>query len=401
MPMLTIDRERCIGCMLCIEACPFGALVENNGEIEITAACRMCSVCVKQCPAGAIQMQEVAAPKVDKSAWKGILIFGECTPQGVHPVVTELIGKAQELVAAKPQPVSCVLVGAGCTNHTSALNGLGLEELLVYDDEKYAGFIAHIYADVLEAAINELKPSIVLIGATTIGRSLAPRVAARFRTGLTADCTVLELRENSDLVQIRPAFGGDIMAQILTPNTRPQFATVRYKVMSPAVKVGCAEPKVKKMKIPANSISALAEVISNTEKSLVENISEAEIIVAAGRGLKSQKDLELVQVLADALGAQLAGTRPTIEAGWLPYTRQIGLSGRTVRPRLIITCGISGAVQFTACMRDSDCIIAINTDREAPIFKIAHYGIVGDLYHVIPQLIEGIKKQKAGETYEV
>ena len=401
MPTLTIDHEKCVHCMLCLESCPFGALAEENGEIEITAACRLCRVCVKKCPANAIVFEESAAPAQDKSGWDGILVFGECAPGGVHPVVLELIGKARALTQAKPQPVHCVLIGAGCAAYTDGLRRYGLSDILVYDDARYDGFLAQPYADALADAIRTLKPGVVLIGATAVGRSLAPRAATRFRTGLTADCTVLEMRENGDLVQIRPAFGGDIMAQILTPNTRPQFATVRYKVMSQAVPADCPAPHIRRMPPPDGTAADVGAVLSRTVKPVTENISEAEIIVAAGRGVKSQKDLELVQRLADALGAQLAGTRPLIEAGWLPYTRQIGLSGRTVRPRLLIACGISGAVQFTACMRDADCIIAVNTDADAPIFRIAHYGVTGDLYQVIPALLRQIETRKAGDGHAV
>ena len=247
------------------------------------------------------------------------------------------------------------------------------------------------YTAAFEDFVNKVKPSSLLVGATTIGRSLAPRVAARFRTGLTADCTMLEMKENTDLVQIRPAFGGNIMAQILCPNTRPQMSTVRYKVMNAPEKKCDAKGKITICEIDKAKLASNIEVLKVTEKEVEENISDAEVIIAVGRALKSEKDMAMIQELADLLGAQVAGTRPTIEAGWIDAKKQIGLSGRTVKPKLIIALGISGAVQFTAGMNSSERIFAVNKDENASIFNVAHYGIVGDIYEIVPQLIENIK----------
>jgi electron transfer flavoprotein alpha subunit len=195
------------------------------------------------------------------------------------------------------------------------------------------------------------------------------------------------VKPNTDLVQIRPAFGGNIMAQIITTHTRPQFATVRYRVMEPAVPVASPTGRVENRSLPDNMLVSRIKVLKVEPKQEQVNISDAEVLVVAGRGVKDRKDLSLLEELATLLGGQIAFTRPMVEAGWAPYTRQIGLSGRTVKPKLIITCGVSGAVQFTACMNTAGQIIAINTDRNAPIFKIAHYGIVGDLYQIVPALI--------------
>ena len=397
MAKLILDRARCTGCGVCAAACPFGAVTLTGATPDITSACRLCALCLKQCPEGALSIEESSAPAVDKTAWRGILVFGECTDTGLHPVTLELIGKARALAEAAAQPVCCVLIGHGAMPYADALSGYGLAEVLVYDDARYAGFLAHTYADALSDAIDALRPGIVLVGATALGRSLAPRVATRFQTGLTADCTALEIRPNGDLVQIRPAFGGDIMAQILTPNTRPQMATVRYKVMTPATWVDGPPPQLRPMPPPEGRLDGT--VLDCVPKPAISSIVDAEMLVVAGRGVRSQKDLSLLQSLADALGGRLAGTRPMIEAGWLPYTDQIGLSGRTVRPRLIITCGVSGAVQFTACMRDSNCIVAINTDRAAPIFKVAHLGLVGDLYQMIPRLLTRMEARQAGDIH--
>jgi electron transfer flavoprotein alpha subunit len=245
-----------------------------------------------------------------------------------------------------------------------------------------------------ENFVSNVKPAAILVGATTVGRSLAPRVAARFKTGLTADCTVLDIKENTDLVQIRPAFGGNIMAQIVTPNNRPQMATVRYKVMSAPERSNAATGKITMCSLEGEKLVSNITVLDVVQKAKETGISDAEVIVVAGRGVKSEKDLQMIRELASLLGGEIAVTRPLIEAGWADAKRQVGLSGRTVRPRLIITCGVSGAVQFTAGMNNSEFIFAINKDEKAPIFKVAHYGIVGDIYEIVPQLIENIRLSK-------
>ena len=233
-----------------------------------------------------------------------------------------------------------------------------------------------------------------------MGRSLAPRVAARYRTGLTADCTVLDIKENTDLIQIRPAFGGNIMAQIITPNSRPQLATVRYKVMSAPIRSEESTGKLIICDVNKNKISSNINVKSIVDKKKEHSISEADVLVVAGRGIKSEKDMSMIRELADLLGGEVAVTRPLIESGWEDASKQVGLSGRTVRAKLIITCGVSGAVQFTAGMNNSDYIFAINNDEKAPIFKVAHYGIVGDIYEIIPKLIQKIKGD-GGEEHAI
>ncbi|MDP4090736.1 MAG: electron transfer flavoprotein subunit alpha/FixB family protein, partial [Bacillota bacterium] len=268
----------------------------------------------------------------------------------------------------------------------------GVDEVYLYDEEELKDFRIEPYTAVFEDFINIVKPTAILVGATTVGRSLAPRVAARFRTGLTADCTILDMKENTDLVQIRPAFGGNIMAQIVTPNNRPQLATVRYKVMSAPQRSEEVTGKIKHCTIYMDKLKSNIEVLNIVAKEKEKSISDAEVIVVAGRAVKTEKDMAMIKELAELLGGEVAVTRPLIEAGWAEAKRQVGLSGRTVRPKLIITCGVSGAVQFTAGMNKSEYIFAINKDEKAPIFKTAHYGIVGDIYEIIPQLIQNIKE---------
>ncbi|MBZ9686377.1 electron transfer flavoprotein subunit alpha [Clostridium estertheticum] len=378
-----------------IKVCPFGAIEYNQGKIEINAGCKMCKICVKKGPTGVMEFVETEEEKIDKSLWKGIGVYVDHVEGDIHPVTMELIGKARELAAVVNFPVYCVFIGSNIKEKAKELLYYGVDEVFVYDFEELKDFRIEPYTAAFEDFVNKVKPSSLLVGATTIGRSLAPRVAARFRTGLTADCTMLEMKENTDLVQIRPAFGGNIMAQILCPNTRPQMSTVRYKVMNAPERLCAPKGKITICDIDSEKLASKIEVLKVTKKEAEENISDAEVIVAVGRALKSEKDMAMIQELADLLHAQIAGTRPTIEAGFINAKKQIGLSGRTVKPKLIIALGISGAVQFTAGMNSSERIFAVNSDENASIFNVAHYGIVGDIYEIVPQLIENIKNSGA------
>ena len=377
-----------------VKICPFKAIEDKDGKIEINAGCKMCKICVNKGPAGVIEFVDEVAKTVDKSLWKGIAVYVDHVEGDIHPVTLELIGKAKELASKVDFPVYCLFLGSNISDKSEELLHYGVDEVFVYDKEELKDFRIEPYAAAFEDFVNKVNPSTILVGATTIGRSLAPRMAARFRTGLTADCTVLDMKENTDLVQIRPAFGGNIMAQIKTPNTRPQLATVRYKVMNAPERTLETSGKITICDIDSTKLSSNIKVLSVTHKEREESISDAEVIIAVGRGIKSEKDMQLVHQLADLLDAQIGCTRPIIEAGWLDAKKQIGLSGRTVKPRLIITLGISGSVQFAAGMNGSEYIFAINKDEKASIFNIAHYGIVGDINEIVPQLIEQINMAK-------
>jgi len=374
-----------------IKVCPFNAIEDKDGKIEINSGCKMCMLCVKKGPAGVMELLEEKAVTVDKSLWKGVGVYVDHVEGEIHPVTMELIGKAKELAAVVNFPVYCVFIGHNIGKKAEELLHYGVDEVFVYDYEELKDFRIEPYTAAFEDFIEKVKPSSLLVGATTIGRSLAPRVAARFRTGLTADCTQLEMKGNTDLVQIRPAFGGNIMAQILCPNTRPQMATVRYKIMNAPEKSKAASGKITFCEMDRALLASRIQVLEVTRKEMEENISDAEVIIAAGRALKTEKDMSMIKELAELIGAQIAGTRPLIEAGFISPKKQIGLSGRTVKPKLIITLGVSGAVQFTAGMNGSEKIFAVNSDPNAPIFNVAHYGIVGDIYEIVPRLIEDIK----------
>lgn len=375
-----------------IDICPFGAISCRDGKVEIDSGCRMCRLCVKKGPGGAVEYMETQEPGINKDEWRAVAVYVEYNGKAVHPVTFELIGKARELAAVTGHPVYALFMGYQVGEKAEELLAYGVDQVFVYDRKELEHFSVLTYANVFADFITRIRPSSILVGATNAGRSLAPRVAARFRTGLTADCTVLEMKENTDLVQIRPAFGGNIMAQIVTPKNRPQFCTVRYKIFSAPPVTKEPSGTIRTMEVTEDMIDRRIRVEEIIHKPKEIDISEAEVIVAVGRGVKSQADLEIIRELAAALDAQLACTRPLIECGWFDARRQIGLSGRTVKPKLIITIGISGSVQFAAGMRGAECIIAINTDRKAPVFDIANIGLVGDWYEILPRLLKTVKE---------
>ncbi len=378
-----------------LSLCPFGALDYENGILSVNSGCRNCRMCVRKGPEGLMTWEEEKKTEVfDPSSWRGVAVFAEERDGRIHPVTLELLGKARELAAVISHPVYALLIGSGGEPLARELLHYGADKVFLYDNPSLGRFTVSPYAAAFTDFISKIRPSSILVGATNLGRSLAPRVAARCGTGLTADCTVLQMKENTDLVQIRPAFGGNIMAQIVTPRTRPQFCTVRYKVFSPPGRSEAECGEIVRMAVTPDMKRSGTEILEVREKPREIDISEAETIVAFGRGVSKESDIAMIRELADLLGAQLAGTRPTVEAGWTDPRRQIGLSGRTVKPKLILTVGISGSVQFAAGMKNSDCIIAINSDPNAGIFDIAHLGIVGDLYEIVPMLISKIREAK-------
>lgn len=394
MGKLVINQDKVGDIKKLISICPFGALEEENNRLQINAACKMCKLCVKKGPKGAVEYIEEAVESIDKSQWKGIAVYVDHIDGVIHPVTFELIGKAKQLAGKVHHPVYAVMIGHNIQAQCEELLHYDVDKVFAYDEKELDRFKMEPYTNAFEDFVKNQKPSAILMGATPVGRQLAPRLAARLKTGLTADCTILDMNENTDLVQIRPAFGGNIMAQILTPNHRPQMATVRYKVMDAPERLKTTHGEVISCKLGREKLESQVTVRDIIPKEKEQFIEGAEVLVVAGRGVKKQEDLSLLKELADLLGGQIACTRPVVEAGWMDAKCQVGLSGRTVRPKLMIACGVSGAVQFTAGMNHSDHIIAINKDETAPIFKTANYCLVGDLYEIIPGLINQIKQGK-------
>lgn len=392
MSSMRVNQELCTLCGQCVAVCPFGGVELLADSIMFTDSCRLCGICIKACPTKAIWLEKTEVKDaVDKSEYKNVFIFAEQRENEVQPVTYELIGKGLELAEELGQEVEVCLLGSNISHLGEELLEYGAARVYLYDHADLSRFRIEPYTALLVELVREIKPNIILMGATPVGRSLAPRVAARLRTGLTADCTFLSVKENGDLVQTRPAFGGNVMAQIITPEHRPQMATVRPKVMPPASKAGSFGQMIQRA--PAESmLQSAIEVLSFKPYEVSDSVADAEIIVCAGRGVAKAEDLDLLQKLANLLGGVLGVTRPLVEQGWATQAQQVGMSGRTVRPKLFIACGISGAIQHVAGMRGSDVIFAINKDPQAPIFDVAHYGLVGDLYEIVPELILAIEE---------
>ena len=322
---------------------------------------------------------------------KGILVYAETRESEIHPISFELLGKAREIAEKLGLEVWSVILGSGISDKASQLIHYGADRVYAYDDERLRDLNVVAYKSVLVDFVEEMKPEIFLIGATPWGRSLAPRIAAALDTGLTADCIDLQVSEDGKLIQIRPAFTGNILAHIET-TSKPIMTTIRYRVMklpepdpSRRGEVIVRRPE----RVEADGVRFLGKV---SERGV--NLADAEIIVAGGKGLKKKEDLRILEELADLLGGVVGVSRPLVEEGWISKDHQVGFSGNTVKPRIYIACGISGSPQHLAGMRDSGIIIAVNTDPSAPIFRHADYGVVADLYEFIPRLISFLREVK-------
>jgi electron transfer flavoprotein alpha subunit len=324
------------------------------------------------------------------SDYHGVMVFAEQDAGQIHPVVYELLGKGNDLASELNVNLSCVILGSKIEEEKiRELIFHGADKVFLYNHEKLEEFDPIIYANNIADLVKEEKPEIILLGATHLGRSLGPRIAAALSTGLTADCTGLKLDEDKNLIQIRPAFTGNILAHIKT-KTRPQMATVRYKVMEKAKRDPLRKGEIiQKETLIRETGLKITEKIRFTEI----NLAEAEIIVSCGMGIKKAEDIDLIKKLANSLGGLLGSSRPLVDKGWTRKEQQVGFSGNTVKPKIYIACGISGSPQHLAGMKDSEIIIAINTDPSAPIFKVADFGIIGDIYEVVPELIKRISQK--------
>jgi len=394
---IIVDQHKCNGCGRCVRLCPFNQIKIVDGLAIIEAGCTMCGVCQESCPKGAIHIKRDRLTIEDTSNYRGVWVFIEQHQGRIKPVSLELLSKAKELAQKLKQELVAVLAGDNVSHLIKELVSYGIHKIYLVENEVLKRYTTDAYTYVLVSLVSQYKPNILLIGATNMGRDLAPRIAARLRVGLTADCTDLDITQEGYLLQTRPAFGGNIMAQILCKYTRPQMATVRPNVFKKSVTCSNSQsPEIIKMEAKLNPLSIRTKIIEVVkEVSEVANLEEADIIVSAGRGLGSPDNLYLVRDLAKILGAAVGGSRAIVDAGWLPHHQQVGQSGKTVAPELYIACGISGAIQHLVGMQTSKRVIAINKDPEAPIFKIATLGIVGDLFKVIPLLIEDLKKIKS------
>lgn len=399
---ITIDSELCTGCGACQANCPYGGIEIIDDKACITDDCNLCGACVEACPVEAIILErEEYIDKVDKTLYKGVWVIAEHYNKKVHDVAFQLLGKGRELADNLGVDLTLVLLGYEFDDILEDFGHYGADEVIYVNSKILKNYYSDLYVKTLAELIGDRKPEIVLIGATPTGRDFAPRVAKRLNAGLTADCTGLAIEEDSgNLLQTRPTFGGNIMATIRTPTSRPQMSTVRPGIFKTPEKTP-KKPKITKIEKnykEKDSVNKILEIITKKKQNI--NLEDAEIIVSGGRGVGSKENFKIIKDLADALNAEVGGSRVTVELGWVEQDRQVGQTGKTVSPKLYIACGISGAIQHIVGMQSSDIIVAINRDPNASIFKVAHYGIVGDLHKVIPPLIEEIKKTKAEETIE-
>ncbi|HOK49325.1 MAG TPA: FAD-binding protein [Sedimentibacter sp.] len=392
MDGIDIIKDKCVGCKACFVACPYGAIEFVEKKAVITDKCTLCGACKESCRFSAIVSEMDYRQGSDLSRYEGMWVFAEQRYGKLKPVSLELLGKARELAARLNAKVTSVLFGHGIGFLARDLIAYGADQVLMMDEEWLGDSNDRIYGELMTDLVKEHKPEIVLVGATSKGRSLAPYISSSLKTGLTADCTGLSIDDEGLLVQTRPAFGGNLMAEIVCPHNRPQMATVRPKVFKPL------EPDYEKRgiitRIQKEPIEGLVKLIRNIDNAEGQSLTDAEIIVSVGRGIGSAANIRLAGELADALGGVLASSRPLVDMGWMPYSRQVGQTGKTVAPRIYIACGISGAIQHLAGLADIDTIIAINQDPEAPIFKVANYGIVADVKEFLPLLTEKIKQAK-------
>jgi electron transfer flavoprotein alpha subunit len=391
---LIIDKDKCSGCGACVDACPFEALSLSGDKAQVNEACTLCGTCVDVCPEGALSLEEVARVVDDRAATsRGVWVFAEQRGGVLPEVVAELLGQGGRLAADLGVELSAVLLGQGVANLTGELFALGASTVYLADDPRLQDFNDDIYAEVLARLIAQHKPEVLLAGATALGRSLIPRVATAAATGLTADCTGLAIdKERRLLLQTRPAFGGNIMATIVCPQARPQMATVRPRVMKKAARQEGASGRLVTVELDAG-LSAATQVLEVVRAVGEEvNLTAAEVVVVGGRGLGGPEGFDLARQLAGALGGVVGATRGAVDAGWIGHAHQVGQTGRTIGPKLYIGLGVSGAVQHLVGMQSSEVIVAVNSDSNAPIFQVATYGIVGDLFTVVPAMLGRLKE---------
>jgi electron transfer flavoprotein alpha subunit len=391
MPII-INTDRCAMCGNCVAACPFGVMDNVDGKIVVKEGCTLCGACKEVCNYQAITVEKPQSAASADTNSKGVWVFAETRKGALKKVGYELLSRGRELADTLKTELCAVALGHDIRD-VQSLIAQGADKVFLVDSPDLADNQEDYLTHSLLSLIKEHKPEIVLAGATALGRSFFPRVAAILNTGLTADCTGLDIdTEKRLLLQTRPTFGGNILATILCPNKRPQMSTVRPRVFKTAPPNPDHQGQIIKVDFKKDSVTAKTKLLSFVED-LTEKVKleDADIIVSGGRGLGKAENFKLLEELAGCIGAAMGSSRAAVDEGWIPYSHQVGQTGKTVCPKLYIACGISGAIQHLAGMQTSDCIVAINDNPDAPIFQVAHYGIVGDLFQVVPLMIKKLK----------
>jgi electron transfer flavoprotein alpha subunit len=388
-----IDKDNCTGCEICIPACPYDA-IEIIEEIAVfNIRCTACGACIDSCPQEAIQSDREEAEKIDLSEYKGVWVFIEQRDGMLNKGPLELLSCGYKLSKTLNEELCAVLLGENVAHLIETLSNYGVNKVYIAQDNGLRIYQTNAYTNTISEIVSKYKPSVVLYSATHLGRDLAPRVARRLEIGLTADCTGLAIDEKEGcLLQTRPAFGGNVMATIVTPRARPQMATVRPGVMELVTQDKIKTPKIieHSVQINANDLKTkILEVVK--ERNRHDNLQDAKVIVSGGRGIKSKDGVKVLEALAEVMRGEVGGSRVIVEKGWIPQEKQIGQTGLSVHSDLYIACGISGSIQHRAGMQNSKIIVAINMDADAPIFSIADYGIVGDLFEIIPAMTKALE----------
>jgi electron transfer flavoprotein alpha subunit len=392
-----LDSEKCTACGQCLDACPFGVMRLEGGVLIIDAGCTLCGACLEVCGEGALALPEASGPSPrPEIPPDGVWVFAEQRHGELAQVSLELLGEARRLAEVLQAPVAAVLFGGWVEGLATVLLSRGADKVYLVEDPALAEFLEEPYAAALTDLAKRRRPEIILAGATYAGRAFIPQVAANLKTGLTADCTAFAIDPEKRLLQqTRPAFGGNIMATIITPRTFPQMATARPGTFKPLPGTASGKGPVIKEAFNAGAAAPRSRFLA-TVAEIKERVplAAAEVIIAGGRGLKDEKNFRLLEELAELLGGAVGATRAAVDAGWISYPHQIGQTGKTVAPRVYIACGISGAAQHLVGMQSSDFIVAINKDPQAPIFKVADVGLVGDVLEIVPALIQEIRKSR-------
>lgn len=386
-------KDKCIGCAKCSRVCPTDAIEMVDKKPVINAdKCILCGACVEACPVDALEMDKKEAKHgVNVDEYRGVWVFAEQREGELLDVALELVGQASRMAKEIDTYVGAVLLGDNVKGLADTLIKYGADKVFLVEKPELKYYTTDGYTKVLYQLIEAHKPEIMMIGATNIGRDLGPRISARVHTGLTADCTKLDMDlENRRILQTRPAFGGNLMATIICPDFRPQMSTVRPGVMEKNEIDEARTGEIVETPVELNASDIKAKVLEVVKEAKGQvDIAAANIIVSGGRGVGEQ-GFAMLEKLAEKLGGEVGSSRAAVDSGWIGHSHQVGQTGTTVRPTLYIACGISGAIQHLAGMQDSDLIVAINSDPEAPIFKIADYGIVGDVNVVVPELTEAL-----------